>query len=64
VQLLGPVPASMARRAERYHAQLLIESAERGPLHRFIDDWLPQVERLARARRVRYALDVDPIDIQ
>jgi primosomal protein N' (replication factor Y) len=64
VQLLGPVPASMARRADRYHAQLLIESAERGPLHRFIDDWLPQVERLARTRRVRYALDVDPIDIQ
>jgi len=64
VQLLGPVAASMARRADRYHAQLLIESAERGPLHRFIDDWLPQVERLARARRVRYALDVDPIDIQ
>jgi primosomal protein N' (replication factor Y) len=64
VRLLGPVAAAMARRAERYHAQLLIESAERGPLHRFIDDWLPQVESLARARRVRYALDVDPIDIQ
>jgi len=54
----------MARRAERYHAQLLIESADRGPLHRFIADWLPQVETLARAQRVRYALDVDPIDIQ
>ncbi|MFI4868770.1 MAG: primosomal protein N' [Steroidobacterales bacterium] len=64
VRLLGPVAAAMARRAERYHAQLLIESAERGPLHRFIDDWLPQVETLARAQRVRYALDVDPIDIQ
>ncbi len=64
VRLLGPVAASMARRADRYHAQLLIESADRGPLHRFIDDWLPQVEALARARRVRYALDVDPIDIQ
>ena len=64
VRLLGPVAAAMARRADRYHAQLLIESAERGPLHRFIDDWLPQVESLARTRRVRYALDVDPIDIQ
>jgi primosomal protein N' (replication factor Y) len=64
VRLLGPVAAAMARRAERYHAQLLIESAERGALHRFIDEWLPQVESLARARRVRYALDVDPIDIQ
>jgi primosomal protein N' (replication factor Y) len=64
VRLLGPVAAAMARRAERYHAQLLIESADRGPLHRFIGDWLPQVETLARAQRVRYALDVDPIDIQ
>jgi len=64
VRLLGPVAAAMARRAERYHAQLLIESADRGPLHRFIADWLPQVETLARAQRVRYALDVDPIDIQ
>jgi primosomal protein N' (replication factor Y) len=64
VRLLGPVAAAMARRADRYHAQLLIESAERGPLHRFIDEWLPQVESLARAQHVRYALDVDPIDIQ
>jgi primosomal protein N' (replication factor Y) len=64
VRLLGPVAASMARRADRYHAQLLIESADRGPLHRFIDDWLPQVETLARTHRVRYALDVDPIEIQ
>jgi primosomal protein N' (replication factor Y) len=64
VRLLGPVAAAMARRADRYYAQLLIESADRGPLHRFIDDWLPQVESLARTHRVRYALDVDPIDIQ
>ena len=64
VRLLGPVAASMARRADRYHAQLLIESAERGALHRFIDDWLPQVETLARAHRVRYVLDIDPIEIQ
>ncbi|MGH8231815.1 MAG: replication restart helicase PriA, partial [Steroidobacteraceae bacterium] len=64
VRLLGPVAAAMARRADRYHAQLLIESAERGPLHRLLDQWLPQVEALARAARVRYALDVDPIDIQ
>jgi primosomal protein N' (replication factor Y) len=63
VRLLGPVAASIARRAGRYYAQLLIESAERGALHRFIDAWLPAVETLARTQRVRYALDVDPIDI-
>ncbi|MGH8140202.1 MAG: primosomal protein N' [Steroidobacteraceae bacterium] len=63
VKLLGPVPAAMARRAGRYHAQLLIESPERGALHRFLDAWLPEVEQLQSARRVRWALDVDPIEL-
>jgi primosomal protein N' (replication factor Y) len=63
-RLLGPVPASMARRAGRYHAQLLIEHPERGGLHGFLQSWLPEVERLPESRRVRWALDVDPLDIQ
>ena len=63
-RLLGPVSASMARRAGRHHAQLLIEHAGRGGLHRFLERWLPEVERLPAARRVRWALDVDPLDIQ
>jgi len=64
VRLLGPVAASMARRAGRHYAQLLLESRERGALHRLLDQWLPHVAALPQARRVRYALDVDPLDIQ
>jgi primosomal protein N' (replication factor Y) len=63
VRLLGPAPAAMAKRAGRYHAQLLVESADRGALHRFLDAWLPALESLPSARRVRWALDVDPIEI-
>jgi primosomal protein N' (replication factor Y) (superfamily II helicase) len=63
VKLLGPVPAAMAKRAGRYHAQLLVESAERGPLHQFLDAWVPAIEQLPSARRVRWALDVDPIEL-
>ena len=61
VQLLGPVPAAMAKRAGRYHAQLLIESRARATLHRFLDEWLPEIEQLKSARTVRWTLDVDPI---
>ncbi|HEY6484166.1 MAG TPA: primosomal protein N' [Steroidobacteraceae bacterium] len=63
VKLLGPVPAAMSRRAGRYHAQLLIESADRAALHRFLEGWLPEVGELPAARRVRWALDVDPIEL-
>ena len=64
VRLLGPVPAAMARRAGRHHAQLLLEHRERAVLQNFLNAWLPEVERLPEARRVRWALDVDPLDIQ
>jgi primosomal protein N' (replication factor Y) len=63
VRLLGPAPAAMAKRAGRHHAQLLVESAERAALHRFLDAWLPALQSLPSARRVRWALDVDPIEI-
>jgi primosomal protein N' (replication factor Y) (superfamily II helicase) len=63
VRLLGPVPAAMAKRAGRYHAQLLVESADRARLHAFLDAWLPQVEALKGARAVRWSLDVDPLEL-
>jgi primosomal protein N' (replication factor Y) (superfamily II helicase) len=63
VRLLGPVPAAMAKRAGRYHAQLLVESAERTALHRFLSGWISDIEQLPTSRRVRWALDVDPLEL-
>jgi primosomal protein N' (replication factor Y) len=63
VKLLGPVPAAMARRAGRYHSQLLLESTDRVALHRLLGGWLARIAELPSARRVRWALDVDPIDL-
>jgi primosomal protein N' (replication factor Y) len=63
VNLLGPVPAPMARRAGRYRSQLFVESGRRGPLHRFLKSWLSELERFPSARRVRWSLDVDPQEI-
>jgi len=63
IKLLGPAPAAMARRAARHHAQLLIESVDRGALHRFLVAWIEQIEALPEARKVRWALDVDPLEL-
>ena len=63
VRLLGPVPAALAKRAGRYHAQLLIEGSERARLHAFLDAWLPQVEELRSGRALRWSLDVDPLEL-
>jgi primosomal protein N' (replication factor Y) len=63
VALRGPVPAAMVRRAGRHHAQLLVESSDRPLLQRFLAGWLPEVEQLPAARGLRWALDVDPLEV-
>ncbi|MCW8906037.1 MAG: primosomal protein N' [Sedimenticola sp.] len=60
VQLWGPVPAPMERRAGRYRAHLLLQSESRAELQRLLADWIPRISRLKSARRVRWSIDVDP----
>jgi primosomal protein N' (replication factor Y) len=54
------VPAPMERRSNRYRAHLLVHAQQRGPLHRLLHAWIPQLETLKSARRVRWSVDVDP----
>jgi primosomal protein N' (replication factor Y) len=52
----------MERRAGRYRAQLLFHATRRGPLHRLLDAVLAQLPTLPASGKVRWSLDVDPID--
>ena len=63
IELLGPVPAPMERRAGRFRAQLLLQANARAPLHKLMSAWLPLVEALPGSRTVRWSLDIDPIDL-
>ena len=61
VELLGPVASPMERRAKWFRAQLLIQSAERKPLHHLLSQWLPQLYSLKNnAARLRWSVDIDP----
>jgi primosomal protein N' (replication factor Y) len=62
IRLLGPAPASMERRAGRYRAQLLIESTRRAAIHRLLATLIPKLDALPSARRVRWNIDVDPLE--
>jgi len=63
VMLLGPVPAPMERRAGRYRAQLLLQSGKRSALHQLLNPWLQLLEQSKLGRKVRWSLDVDPLDM-
>jgi primosomal protein N' (replication factor Y) len=64
VTVLGPASAVIARRADHFRAHLLIETAARSTLQRFLTAWLPQVERLpGRPPGLRWSIDVDPLEV-
>ena len=59
VELLGPAPAPVARRADRYRSQLMVLSPRRRDLHLALD----RLERAEpKAADVRWSIDVDPSD--
>ena len=59
----GPVSAIMERRAGRYRMQLLLQAHQRAELALVLERWLPLLEALPEARRVRWSLDVDPQEV-
>ena len=63
VKVLGPAAALIARRADHFRAHLLIETAARSTLQRFLKNWLPQVERLPGPPGLRWSIDIDPLEV-
>ncbi|MCW9013475.1 MAG: primosomal protein N' [Gammaproteobacteria bacterium] len=60
VEIFGPLPAPMERRAGRFRAQLILQSTERKALHNLLNQWVPQLSKLKMANRVRWSVDIDP----
>ena len=69
VMVYPPVPMGIARVANVERMQMLVESASRSALQRFLALWLPALHASRRTRRdageriLRWAVDVDPLAI-
>ena len=61
-RIYGPFPAMMERRSGRTRWYLLVQAGKRSNLHRQLDTWLLKLKDLSSARKVRWAVDVDPQD--
>ena len=61
VEIYGVVAATMAKRANHFRAQLLVQSTTRKSLQQFLRAWSPLLEQLP-AQKLRWSLDIDPLD--
>lgn len=63
IEVLGPMPSAMEKKAGKYRFLLLIQSESRAHLHQALHHSLPQIEALPLATKVQWNLDIDPSDI-
>lgn len=57
---LGPLPAMLEKRGDRFRYQLQFNSAQRKPLQSLLTELAQQLEQEAIGKRVRWSIDVDP----
>lgn len=60
--ILGPAPALHAKRGGRFRWQLLLQHPSRKVLQQLIKNVLSQLSTLPQASKVKWTIDVDPID--
>lgn len=60
--LMGPIPALAPKRGGRFRWQLLLSHPSRPQLKRLVAASLPLISTLTQARKVKWSLDVDPLE--
>ena len=63
LDVLGPAPAPMERLGGRYRAQLLLQSDKRSTLNDALSRLCAEIDTMPGARRCRWSIDVDPVDL-
>lgn len=63
IELLGPVPSPMEKRAGKYRAQLLVSGQNRNRLQATVKQCIAAAEDSPLSRKVRWSVDVDPVDL-
>jgi primosomal protein N' (replication factor Y) len=61
--VMGPAPAPMERLGGRYRAQLLLQSDRRSTLNDSLARLCSLLDKLPGARKCRWSIDVDPVDL-
>jgi primosomal protein N' (replication factor Y) (superfamily II helicase) len=57
IQIFGPINAPLAKRAQLFRGQLLLQSSQRKMLHALLNHWLVHLPT-----KIRWTLDIDPLD--
>ena len=61
-QMIGPIPAAMARRKNRYRTQLVISARGRARLSTVVTSLVAVAESTRHSRGLKWFVDIDPYE--
>jgi len=62
VRIIGPMPSPMEKRASMFRMQMIIEADKRSWVQLFLHALITRMEEHPDNRKVRWSVDVDPLD--
>ncbi|MCW8109268.1 primosomal protein N' [Alteromonas ponticola] len=62
LQMVGPIPAMVEKKQGRYRFMLILSANKRSVLHHALRNALPSITQSALSSKVRWSIDVDPMD--
>lgn len=63
LHIMDPVPSPMEKLSDRFRAQLLVKSTSRKSLGQLMSAWMPALEAAKESRKIRWSLDIDPMEL-
>ena len=62
VEVYGPMPSNMQKKANFYNLNLIIQSQTKSKLNLVLKDCIPTIKNIPYQNRIKWTIDIDPID--
>lgn len=62
--IIGPIPATLERKAGMYQSHLIVTSPYRSILQESFNDWAIGIQKHRQSKNVRWNIEVDPLDLE
>ena len=62
VEVYGPMPSNMQKKANFYNLNLIIQSQTKSKLNSVLKDCIPTIKNIPYQNRIKWTIDIDPVD--
>lgn len=62
IEIFGPMPSMMQKKANLYNLNLVIQAKNKSKLNYVIKDCIPYIKDIPYSNKIKWSVDIDPID--